>query len=67
MATCHSLLLLDGRIQGDPLDLEMFQGTDWVSTLSFLARLPAGDKSLALEGGNCLESYCTYMAFPALS
>uniref|UniRef100_A0ABM5FVI2 Cation-transporting ATPase n=1 Tax=Pogona vitticeps TaxID=103695 RepID=A0ABM5FVI2_9SAUR len=29
MATCHSLLLLDGRIQGDPLDLEMFQGTDW--------------------------------------
>uniref|UniRef100_A0ABM5FVF5 Cation-transporting ATPase n=1 Tax=Pogona vitticeps TaxID=103695 RepID=A0ABM5FVF5_9SAUR len=29
MATCHSLLLLDGKIQGDPLDLEMFQGTDW--------------------------------------
>ncbi|XP_015744363.1 probable cation-transporting ATPase 13A5, partial [Python bivittatus] len=29
MATCHSLLLLDGKIQGDPLDLKMFEGTDW--------------------------------------
>ncbi|XP_026542985.1 probable cation-transporting ATPase 13A5 [Notechis scutatus] len=29
MATCHSLLLLDGEIQGDPLDLKMFEGTNW--------------------------------------
>ncbi|XP_013923747.1 PREDICTED: probable cation-transporting ATPase 13A5 [Thamnophis sirtalis] len=29
MATCHSLLLLDGRLQGDPLDLKMFEGTNW--------------------------------------
>ncbi|XP_026578052.1 probable cation-transporting ATPase 13A5, partial [Pseudonaja textilis] len=29
MATCHSLLLLDGKVQGDPLDLKMFQGTNW--------------------------------------
>uniref|UniRef100_A0A8C5S940 ATPase 13A5 n=1 Tax=Laticauda laticaudata TaxID=8630 RepID=A0A8C5S940_LATLA len=29
MATCHSLLLLDGKIQGDPLDLKMFEGTNW--------------------------------------
>uniref|UniRef100_A0A8D2JDC7 Cation-transporting ATPase n=1 Tax=Varanus komodoensis TaxID=61221 RepID=A0A8D2JDC7_VARKO len=31
MATCHSLFLLDGKIQGDPLDLKMFEGTKWVS------------------------------------
>ncbi|XP_044277054.1 probable cation-transporting ATPase 13A5 [Varanus komodoensis] len=29
MATCHSLFLLDGKIQGDPLDLKMFEGTKW--------------------------------------
>ncbi|XP_029142593.1 probable cation-transporting ATPase 13A5 [Protobothrops mucrosquamatus] len=29
MASCHSLLLLEGKIQGDPLDLKMFEGTNW--------------------------------------
>ncbi|XP_008070000.1 probable cation-transporting ATPase 13A5 [Carlito syrichta] len=29
MASCHSLILLDGSIQGDPLDLKMFEGTAW--------------------------------------
>uniref|UniRef100_A0A803TW83 Cation-transporting ATPase n=1 Tax=Anolis carolinensis TaxID=28377 RepID=A0A803TW83_ANOCA len=29
MATCHSLLFLEGRIQGDPMDLKMFEGTGW--------------------------------------
>uniref|UniRef100_A0A803T411 Cation-transporting ATPase n=1 Tax=Anolis carolinensis TaxID=28377 RepID=A0A803T411_ANOCA len=29
MTTCHSLLFLDGRIQGDPMDLKMFEGTGW--------------------------------------
>ncbi|XP_060098775.1 probable cation-transporting ATPase 13A5 [Heteronotia binoei] len=29
MATCHSLLVLEGKIQGDPLDLKMFEGTGW--------------------------------------
>ncbi|XP_053246859.1 probable cation-transporting ATPase 13A5 isoform X2 [Podarcis raffonei] len=29
MATCHSLLVLDGKIQGDPLDVKMFEGTNW--------------------------------------
>lgn len=31
MASCHSLILLDGTIQGDPLDLKMFEATKWVS------------------------------------
>ncbi|KAM3930934.1 putative cation-transporting ATPase 13A4 [Leptodactylus fuscus] len=30
MVSCHSLIILDGKIQGDPLDLKMFQGTGWV-------------------------------------
>ncbi|XP_039086323.1 probable cation-transporting ATPase 13A5 [Hyaena hyaena] len=30
MASCHSLILLDGTIQGDPLDLKMFEGTAWI-------------------------------------
>ncbi|XP_075056990.1 putative cation-transporting ATPase 13A4 [Mixophyes fleayi] len=29
MATCHSLIKLDGKLQGDPLDLKMFEGTGW--------------------------------------
>lgn len=30
MATCHSLTMIDGRLSGDPLDLKMFEATDWV-------------------------------------
>ncbi|MEE6501522.1 hypothetical protein FKM82_004224 [Ascaphus truei] len=29
MASCHSLILLDGKMHGDPLDLKMFEGTGW--------------------------------------
>uniref|UniRef100_A0A8C4KRS5 Cation-transporting ATPase n=1 Tax=Equus asinus asinus TaxID=83772 RepID=A0A8C4KRS5_EQUAS len=35
MASCHSLILLDGTIQGDPLDLKMFEGTAWVNQCKF--------------------------------
>ncbi|MBN3290527.1 AT134 ATPase, partial [Polypterus senegalus] len=30
MATCHSLITIDGIIQGDPLDIKMFEATGWV-------------------------------------
>uniref|UniRef100_A0A8C4KE63 Cation-transporting ATPase n=1 Tax=Dromaius novaehollandiae TaxID=8790 RepID=A0A8C4KE63_DRONO len=30
MVVCHSLIVLDGKIQGDPLDMKMFEATDWV-------------------------------------
>ncbi|XP_044907459.1 probable cation-transporting ATPase 13A5 isoform X2 [Felis catus] len=30
MTSCHSLILLNGTIQGDPLDLKMFEGTAWI-------------------------------------
>ena len=29
MATCHSLRVVDGQLVGDPLDVKMFEFTDW--------------------------------------
>ncbi|NXA31114.1 AT135 ATPase, partial [Eudromia elegans] len=29
MASCHSLVVLDEKVQGDPLDLKMFEATRW--------------------------------------
>lgn len=29
MATCHSLTLIDGKLIGDPLDVKMFESTQW--------------------------------------
>ncbi|XP_043329285.1 probable cation-transporting ATPase 13A4 isoform X3 [Cervus canadensis] len=34
MTSCHSLILLDGTIQGDPLDLKMFEATTWEIVVS---------------------------------
>lgn len=30
MATCHSLTIIEGQLSGDPLDLKMFEATNWV-------------------------------------
>ncbi|XP_006819618.1 polyamine-transporting ATPase 13A3-like [Saccoglossus kowalevskii] len=30
MATCHSLTMIDGNLTGDPLDLKMFEATNWL-------------------------------------
>lgn len=30
MTCCHSIIMLDGKLQGDPLDLKMFEATGWV-------------------------------------
>ncbi|MEJ1283285.1 hypothetical protein NN561_014254 [Cricetulus griseus] len=42
MTSCHSLILLDGTIQGDPLDLKMFEGTGWspVDAITILRQFP---------------------------
>uniref|UniRef100_A0A8C2VVI1 Cation-transporting ATPase n=1 Tax=Chinchilla lanigera TaxID=34839 RepID=A0A8C2VVI1_CHILA len=34
MASCHSLILLNETIQGDPLDLKMFEATTWEMAVS---------------------------------
>ncbi|XP_049658893.1 probable cation-transporting ATPase 13A4 isoform X6 [Accipiter gentilis] len=30
MVVCHSLVVWEGKIQGDPLDVKMFEATNWV-------------------------------------
>ncbi|XP_072266257.1 probable cation-transporting ATPase 13A4 [Pyxicephalus adspersus] len=30
MTCCHSIILVDGKLQGDPLDVKMFEATGWV-------------------------------------
>ncbi|KAM4771102.1 putative cation-transporting ATPase 13A4 [Rhinophrynus dorsalis] len=30
MASCHSVVMVEGKLQGDPLDLKMFEATGWV-------------------------------------
>ncbi|XP_075720182.1 putative cation-transporting ATPase 13A4 [Rhinoderma darwinii] len=30
MTSCHSVIMVDGNLQGDPLDLKMFEATGWV-------------------------------------
>ena len=32
LASCHGLTRLAGQLIGDPLDIKMFEATDWVST-----------------------------------
>ena len=34
MATCHSLTKIDGELVGDPLDMKMFEATNWVGQRS---------------------------------
>ncbi len=31
MATSHSLTTIAGKLSGDPLDIKMFEATNWVS------------------------------------
>jgi cation-transporting ATPase 13A3/4/5 len=35
LATCHSIFRANGRLMGDPLDIEMFKSTGWVFIESF--------------------------------
>ena len=30
MATCHSLTTIEGKLSGDPIDVIMFEGTEWI-------------------------------------
>ena len=33
MATCHSLIKLKGSLTGNPLDVKLFEGIEWVIAL----------------------------------
>ncbi|XP_054242164.1 probable cation-transporting ATPase 13A5 [Indicator indicator] len=54
MATCHSLVVLDEKIHGDPLDLKMFEGTHWEVEDSCTAQDGAGalDTCIVRPGPN---------------
>uniref|UniRef100_A0A8C8S3U9 Cation-transporting ATPase n=1 Tax=Pelusios castaneus TaxID=367368 RepID=A0A8C8S3U9_9SAUR len=54
MVSCHSLLVLDGKIQGDPLDLKMFEATNWVK-LCFIVVLILG--KVPVEGIAVLHQF----------
>lgn len=30
MTTCHSITIMNGELKGDPLDLKMFESTNWI-------------------------------------
>ncbi|XP_025038282.2 putative cation-transporting ATPase 13A5 isoform X1 [Pelodiscus sinensis] len=53
MASCHSLVLLDEKIQGDPLDKKMFEGTCWEMENSSSAHSKIGvpDTSVIIKPG----------------
>ena len=57
MATCHSLTIIEGQLMGDPLDLIMFNATNWVRFC--LRSAPPTDlcaTSLAGEGFDLLNT-----------
>uniref|UniRef100_A0A7M4F4N5 Cation-transporting ATPase n=1 Tax=Crocodylus porosus TaxID=8502 RepID=A0A7M4F4N5_CROPO len=57
MVSCHSLVLLDGRMQGDPLDLKMFEATGWVRLRSPYAHKQKGHASVPVRGMAILHHF----------
>lgn len=70
MAACHSLTLIENVLSGDPLDLQMFQSTKWVSQfinqlISSLIRamgayLPSRYASIDFIGISQARAYITH-------
>ncbi|XP_018422660.1 PREDICTED: probable cation-transporting ATPase 13A4 [Nanorana parkeri] len=69
MTSCHSLIMVDGNLQGDPLDLKMFEATGWVledtgtndnegsSTQNMVVRPQPGSYHDTVLGVNVLFQY----------
>ncbi|NXL51464.1 AT134 ATPase, partial [Podilymbus podiceps] len=70
MAVCHSLIVWEGKIQGDPLDVKMFEATNWViddsnahqiegqgSTNATVVRPGPKAKSAPVEGVTILHQF----------
>ncbi|XP_063297778.1 probable cation-transporting ATPase 13A4 [Pelobates fuscus] len=67
MTSCHSLIIVDGIMQGDPLDIKMFQATKWViedtgidsdggSSQNMVVR-PGPDSNMTIQGVTVLFQY----------
>ncbi|XP_063298845.1 probable cation-transporting ATPase 13A4 [Pelobates fuscus] len=61
MSSCHSLVNIDGTLQGDPLDVKMFEGTHWeinqpdsenneISTSSLIVKPGSACDKVPVEG-----------------
>ncbi|KAM8953694.1 putative cation-transporting ATPase 13A4 [Pelodytes ibericus] len=54
LSSCHSLVTIDGILQGDPLDLKMFEGTNWVVDESGSESSEIASSNLMVKpGANC--------------
>ncbi|XP_073531176.1 probable cation-transporting ATPase 13A4 [Phyllobates terribilis] len=51
LTSCHSLVAIDGTIQGDPLDLKMFEATHWEVTQSDTENNEISSSSLIVKPG----------------
>ncbi|XP_072266254.1 probable cation-transporting ATPase 13A4 [Pyxicephalus adspersus] len=69
MTSCHSLIMVDGKLQGDPLDLKMFEATGWVledtspcdneksSNQNMVVRPQPGSYNNTVQGVNVVFQY----------
>ncbi|XP_044146312.1 probable cation-transporting ATPase 13A4 [Bufo gargarizans] len=51
LTSCHSLVAIDGTIQGDPLDLKMFEATHWEVVQSATENNEISSSSLIVKPG----------------
>ncbi|XP_073531172.1 probable cation-transporting ATPase 13A4 [Phyllobates terribilis] len=51
MASCHSLIVLDGSVQGDPLDLKMFEFTCWEIEAAPVGKCEESLESMTVKPG----------------
>ncbi|KAM8953105.1 putative cation-transporting ATPase 13A4 [Pelodytes ibericus] len=67
MTSCHSVIMVEGKIQGDPLDLKMFEATKWVlentgmdgdegSSQNMVVK-PGPDSTMKMQGVTVLFQY----------
>ncbi|PIN91807.1 hypothetical protein AB205_0172520 [Aquarana catesbeiana] len=56
LSCCHSLVSIDGKLQGDRLDLKMFEGTQWEFEQSSSENKETVSSSLVLKPGQACRS-----------
>lgn len=68
MATCHSLTMIDDKLSGDPLDLKMFEATNWIleepdiesnelDTIATTVVRPRSNETLYAQGNSEINQY----------
>uniref|UniRef100_A0A8D2N1V7 Cation-transporting ATPase n=1 Tax=Zonotrichia albicollis TaxID=44394 RepID=A0A8D2N1V7_ZONAL len=57
LAVCHSLIVWEGKIQGDPLDVKMFEATNWRECLALSDYRRLGELAAPVEGITILHQF----------